>query len=253
MGLGCPLVSVIMPSFNTGHWIEQAISSVCAQTFDNWELLIVDDCSTDDSLEKILTWTHKDSRITVVRSEQKQGPVDARNRALAIAQGRFVAFCDSDDVWLPEKLERQLEMMATNKQGICCTAYHRINEEGATIGGPIIPPSLIGIERLLLTNDIGMSTSLIDMGICGPIQLPNIPRRQDYALWVTLVSRGHFVVGIPEPLVSYRVRRNSLSSNKCLGAYYHWRVLRDFASLSVVKALPKFICYVWAAFKKRTS
>ena len=104
MGLGKPLVSVIMPSFNTGRWIEQAISSVCAQTFDDWELLIVDDCSTDDSLEKIYKWTNKDSRITLVRGEQKLGPVNARNCALAIARGRFVAFCDSDDIWMPEKL-----------------------------------------------------------------------------------------------------------------------------------------------------
>ena len=251
MGLGKPLVSVIMPSFNTGRWIEQAISSVCAQTFDDWELLIVDDCSTDDSLEKIYKWTNKDSRITLVRGGQKLGPVNARNCALATARGRFVAFCDSDDIWTPEKLERQLGVMESLKQAICCTAYNRINEEGYTIGAPIVPPSLIGIERLLLTNDVGMSTSLIDTEICGSIRLPSIARRQDYALWITLASKGYAAVGVPEPLVSYRVRRNSLSSNKCIGAYYHWRVLREFAKLTPWEAGWKFVWYTWFALTKR--
>lgn len=248
---GSPTVSVIMPCFNSALWVEEAIRSIHVQSFEDWELLVVDDGSSDDSYQRILMLCSGDSRIIAARLDQHQGAVSARNYGLSMARGRYLAFCDSDDLWLPDKLTTQLKAMQSSKHAICCTAYFKVSEEGVCSRAPFIPPEHIDYSRLLQTNDIGMSTAMIDTHITGPIQLPDIARRQDYALWVKLMAQGHTALGLSEPLAHYRVRNGSLSSNKVIAAYYHWRVLREVADLPLKRALPCFFSYIKAGARKK--
>lgn len=243
-------VSIIMPSYNAGNLIEKAIESILLQTIENWSLFVVDDASTDESVLEVSEMI-TDSRIQFLRLVDKSGAVIARNRGLELAQSRYIAFCDSDDIWMPDKLEKQLQAIQGSGHGICCTAYTRIDEEGREFGGVVKPPAVTDYSRLLRSNCIGMSTALIDTHICGEIRLPNIARRQDYALWLQLARQGHTALGLQEPLVQYRVHSGSLSSNKLKAAYYHWKVLRDLEKIPLPQALKCFSQYCLDATKKR--
>lgn len=248
--LTSPIVSVIMPCFNSAPWVEEAIRSIQAQSFEDWELLVVDDGSSDDSYQRISMLSSGDTRIIAAQLGQRRGAVAARNHGLSMARGRYLAFCDSDDLWLPKKLELQLNEMLSHGAVISCTAYQKIRADGAPFGRLIQPPKHIDRLTLLRSNCIGMSTAMIDGAACGKFLLPDISRRQDYALWLSLAAKGFTAIGVSEALVQYRVRSNSLSRNKLLASYYHWRVLRDIAGLSGGWAMFYFGTYMVAGIRK---
>lgn len=244
-------VVVVMPVFNSDRFVVDSINSILKQTVLDLTLYVVDDASTDRSFHLINYLIKSDKRIRAIRLERKSGAVIARNSALELAASRYIAFCDSDDIWMPDKLEKQLRAIKGSGHGICCTAYTRIDEEGREFGGVVEPPAVIDYSRLLRSNCIGMSTALIDTHICGEIRLPNIARRQDYALWLQLTRQGHTALGLSEPLVQYRVHSGSLSSNKFKAAYYHWKVLRNLEKVPLPQALRYFSQYLFDATKKR--
>ena len=245
------MISIILPLHNSESFIALTISGILAQTHIDWELFLVDDGSTDASYDLARQYSAFDDRIQLIRLDRNFGAVIARNRALEVCSGRYIAFCDSDDIWMPDKLEKQLQAIQSSSHGICCTAYERIDGDGRKLGNLVVPPAVTDYNRLLRSNCIGMSTALIDTQVCGDVRLPDIKRRQDYALWLQLTRRGHTALGLEEPLVQYRVHPSSLSSNKLKSAYYHWKVLRDLEKLSLPSTMRYFARYCYDASRKR--
>lgn len=246
------LVSIIMPLYNTAAFLAQSIQSIQGQTWPDWELIVIDDASTDHSAEVVASIALTDPRVRLIRSNENWGPAETRNRGLALAQGQFVAFCDSDDLWLPEKLDRQMTNMAKSGVAICCTSYARMRQDGRLNGQVVVPPSSVSYQELLRSNVIGMSSALVDRAQCGKeLQFPALPRGQDYALWLRLLANGMRCQGLSDVLVHYRLRQHSVSSAKLRAAWSHWRVLRDVASLAVWPALVAFAYYGWKGLLSR--
>lgn len=245
------LVSIITPSYNSSNFIEETINSVLNQTYENWEMIIVDDCSTDNSVEIINEYLEKDNRIKLLVNEKNKGAAETRNEALKIAKGRFIAFLDSDDLWNCNKLEKQIQFMIENKYPISFTAYNLIDEKGRSIGHNIRTVKEINYRGYLKNTIIGMSTSIIDMSLVKLFQFKNIRTRQDTYLWITLLKRGHKAYGLSTILATYRVRRDSISANKLKAAKRVWFLYYNLEHLGFFKSLYYFLCYIFNALKKR--
>jgi len=243
------LVSIITPSYNSEKFISQTIESVLSQTYKNWEMIIVDDCSTDKSREIIEEYTRKDNRIKLIKLDKNRGPAIARNRAIEEAKGRYIAFLDADDLWLPNKLEKQINFMKENNLEFTYSGYMLIDEENNVLG-EFIPPKEVTYYSILKTNPIGCLTAIYDTKKLGKIYMPNIIKRQDYGLWLKILKKIKSTKGICETLAVYRIRRNSVSSNKLEAAKYQWKIYREVEQLNLVKSIYYFIHYAYYGFKK---
>lgn len=244
------LVSIIMPSYNAQSFITEAIQSVQSQTYQGWELLITDDCSTDSTCEIVESIAAQDSRITLLRLQKNSGAAVARNNSLSKAKGRYIAFLDSDDLWLPNKLERQLAFMQENKAGFCFTSYHTISDKGTPIN-TIHVPSTLTYQQYLRNTIIGCLTVIFDRDVVGDIRMPLLRKRQDMATWLNILRQGHIAYGLDEPLSNYRIVKNSISHNKFKAAKVVWEVYRDIEKLSVARSIWCFMGYAYNAVKKR--
>lgn len=244
------LVSIITPSYNSLDTIERTIESVIAQTYTNWEMIIVDDCSIDDSRELIQSWCERDRRIQLVARGWNAGPAVTRNRGISVAKGRYIAFLDADDTWFPHKLETQIAFMQQNGVAFSFSSYQRTNEAGDKLG-VIAAPESITYDQLLDCCKIGCLTACYDREQLGTVYMPNIAKRQDFGLWLRLLSLTPKAYGIQETLADYRVARNSVSSNKLVAAKYQWRVYREVEKLSLMKSLKHFTCYAVAGVANR--
>lgn len=231
------LVSVITPSYNCARFIGATIESVRAQTYPNWELIIVDDCSTDHSREVIEQYTGKDSRIRLFVLERNSGAAMARTKAMQLAQGRYMAFLDSDDLWLPDKLERQLEFMNNHHHAFSCTAYKQIDENGNSLNRIIHTKRKVDYNRLLLDCPVGNSTVMYDVAVMGKFEVPDIRKRNDDALWLKMLKREKYIWGMPDVLMQYRIRPGSISINKLSLIKYHWYLYREVEHLSVLRSV----------------
>jgi teichuronic acid biosynthesis glycosyltransferase TuaG len=205
------LVSVIIPSYNSDRYIEGAIQSVLNQTYQNWELIIVDDCSTDNSIERIEKIVSGNPKIRLIKLKSNMGSAQARNAGLEVASGRFIAFLDSDDIWRFVKLEKQVVFMLEKKTPISFTSYELIDENGMRKNHIIhAVKRLTQIDYLKNTN-IGFSTSMIDTEIVGNnFRMRDIRTRQDASLWITLLGKGFVAQGMGDVLVKYRVHSKKL-------------------------------------------
>lgn len=241
------LVSVITPTFNCGAYILETIRSVQAQTFDNWEMIIVDDCSTDDTKEIVGQACEKDPRIKYVRLKTNSGAAVARTEAMKLAKGNYMAFLDSDDLWKPEKLEKQLAFMEENRYPFTATAYEKIDESGRKLNKIVNVIDRTSYNRLLLDCPIGNSTVMYDVDKMGKFEVPNIKKRNDDALWLKMLKQEKYIYGLHEVLMEYRVRSNSISSNKLSLVKYHWKLYREIEHLSVLRSA--FHIVVWGALK----
>ena len=230
-------VSIITPSYNCGSYISDTIESVLAQTHTNWEMVIVDDCSTDDTCEVVAEYAAADSRIIYHKLEQNSGAAVARTKAMELADGDFMAFLDSDDLWTPEKLELQLKFMRDNGYSMTATAYRKINENGDDMMKTITPPLTTDYNRLLLDCPVGNSTIMYSVRNMGKFSVPNILKRNDDALWLKMLKTEKYIYGMPDVMMSYRVRSNSISSNRLALVKYHWILYRDIERLSVVRSV----------------
>jgi len=235
-------VSIMTPSHNCSGFISETIHSVLSQTFTNWEMVIVDDCSTDNSVEVIQSFVEQDSRIKLIQLSENSGAAVARNTAIEAAQGRYIAFLDSDDLWVPEKLEKQLAFMKEKNCPFSFSAYEKINEVSELMG-QVGVPSRVTYHTLLKTCVIGCLTSIYDTSYFGKVDMPLIRKRQDFGLWLKLLKRVDFACGINEPLAQYRVHENSISANKVSVAVYTWRLYRDVERLNLFKASYYFAHY----------
>jgi teichuronic acid biosynthesis glycosyltransferase TuaG len=230
-----PLVSIITPSWNVERLIGETIASVQAQTFDDWELLIADDCSTDNTASVIESHSAKDPRVKLIRQPRNGGPALARQAAIEQAQGRFIAFLDSDDLWLPAKLERQLAFAREHRAALSFTAFRRINEDGSVTGRLITVPASLTYDQLLKNTAIATLTALVDRDIAGTIVMKN-EGYDDFCLWLSILKPGHVAYGLNEDLARYRVRGVSVSSRPMRSAGWVWHVYRGVERLSLVKS-----------------
>lgn len=243
------LISIITPSYNSEKFISKTIESVLSQTYTNWEMIIVDDCSPDNSNEIIEEYCKKDSRVKLIKLEKNSGPARARNTAIKEAKGRYIAFLDADDLWLPDKLEKQIKFMNENNLSFTYSAYKLIDEEDNDLG-VFIPREELTYEDILKTNDIGCLTAIYDTEKLGKVYMPNILKRQDYGLWLKILKEIKETKGIVEPLAIYRIRKNSVSSNKLKAAIYQWKIYREVEQLNLIKSLYYFTHYIWNGIKK---
>lgn len=245
------LVSIIMPAYNASKFIESVIDSILSQTFLNWELLITDDCSLDNTFDILSEYSSKDERIKIFRLKNNSGAAVARNNSLYNAKGRFIAFCDCDDVWISEKLTKQVDFMKKNNFPISFTAYGVYSEDLLKENYDIRTPVSIDYYGYLKNTIIGMSTSMIDRNIVKSFKFYNIRTRQDTYLWISLLKRGYIAYGLNEKLVKYRVRNNSISANKFKAAKRVWFLYYELEKLGFLKSLYYFCCYAKNALKKR--
>ena len=245
-----PLVSVITPAYNAAGVIEETMGSVLKQSYTNWEMLIVDDCSTDETRNIVREYERADNRIRLIELKENSGAAVARNAALEQASGSFAAFLDSDDQWLPNKLERQIAWMKKYGAAFTFTQYYVIDSDGRNLGlGDVIPPQ-VSYRDLLKQNMIGCLTVVVDLTQTGPLRMVDIRTRQDYVLWLELCRRGFTAYGLSEPLAVYRRRNVSISSDKKKMARQNWKVYREVERLNLLKSSYYFMHYALNKWKK---
>ena len=230
------LVSIITPLYNSGRYIASTIESVFAQTYSNWEMLITDDCSTDGGPSIVERYASADPRIRLLRLESNGGPGVARNNSLKAARGRYIAMLDSDDRWLPDKLEKQLAFMKSHGYGIVYSSYLLCSDDNDNVNGIIICPSRIGYGRILIDDSIGFLTMLYDRTLTGDMMMPELRKRQDWGLKILLMQNCPDAYGIKEPLAIYRKRKNSVSRNKLSLIKYNRAIYMQVLGYSKMKS-----------------
>lgn len=246
-----PSVSIIMPSYNCKEYISYSIESVREQTYTDWELLIVDDHSTDGTVDLLKEWEKADGRIRIFYQTVNEGTAVARNIALAHARGRYIAFLDSDDRWKKDKLEAQLAYMMDNKYAFTFTAYEWIDQKGEYLNKYIRAPKRVDYQTMLKNTIVGCLTVLIDRDQVGDFRMPNIRTRQDLATWLMILKRGFRAFGLNEILAEYRVGNESISKNKWKAAKNNWHVYRQIEQLNFLQSSWYFSHYAYNAIRKR--
>ncbi|MBQ6083271.1 MAG: glycosyltransferase family 2 protein [Bacteroidales bacterium] len=240
-----------MPCYNAERYIAQSIESVLAQTYDNWELLITDDASTDKSVEIISKYSKNDERINVLVPDEHQGISRTRNMSISRARGRFVAFLDSDDIWYPEKLEKQIKFMLENDIAFTYSSYEVIDAQGNSKSRIVKDAGVMSYKKYLKNTIICCGTVVIDREKTGHFATPIIDTSEDMSLWLSIMRRGFAAYPVPGPLHKYRITPGSASSNKIKASADVWRVYRKLEKLSLFKSSANFICYAFNAVKKR--
>lgn len=243
-----PVVSVITPAYNSSRFIRDTMASVQNQTFPHWEHIIIDDCSTDQTREMVTGMD--DPRIRLITLTQNSGAAVARNTGLQQAKGRYVAFLDSDDLWLPNKLETQLQFMEKHDVAFSFSKYKVAQEDGRDTGIIVHVPEKIDYRSLLKNTVIGCLTVMLDTHKLGVPQMPNIRTRQDTALWLSILKKGHLAYGIQEELSVYRKVNGSISSNKVKAARQTWKLYREIEQLNLPYSLWCFMHYAWNGVRK---
>lgn len=243
------LVSIVTPSFNSSKFINKAIESVLSQTYQNWEMLITDDCSSDDSCMIIERYVEKDDRIKLFRLNENSGAGVARNNSISKAKGQFIAFLDSDDVWMPEKLEKQIAFMKNRNCALSCTSYMTINEYDEVIG-MVLAPNLHTFFENKCDDKVGFSTAIYDCERLGKRFMPTIRKRQDWALVMSIMKDCKVAYGMKQPLGYYRKGQDSLSKNKISLVKYNIAAYQKVLGWSYIKAfiflwLVYIPCNVW--------
>lgn len=241
------LVSIITPTYNCAKFIAKTIDSVKAQTYKNWEMIIVDDRSQDNTREIVEEYVKDDPRIQYHLLEVNSGAAVARTTAMKLAKGSYMAFLDSDDIWTPDKLERQIQWMEENGVAFSCTAYEQIDENDNLLNKTIKTIKKTNYDRLLLDCPVGNSTVVYNVEKMGKFEVPNIRKRNDDALWLQMLKKEKYIWGMPDVLMKYRVRQNSISSNKLAVIKYHWILYRKIEHLNIFRSA-FHICY-WCVIK----
>lgn len=248
------LVSIIVPVYNADKYIEMTVSTVLAQTYDNWELLLVDDGSTDKSGEIIARLAKEDEtgRVKVLLPKEHGTAAGARNYGLKHAVGRYIAFLDADDLWSEDKLEKQMKFMKEKRAGFVFSGYEFADANGRGLGKIVKVPDTLGYRQALKNTTIFTSTVLIDTQVVDKelVRMPEI-KSEDTATWYQILRNGHLAYGLNENLVKYRRVANSLSSNKVEAVRRIWNLYRKAEKLSLIYSAYNFVFWAIRAVLRR--
>lgn len=215
-----------MPAYNSGKFIAEAINSVISQTYQNWELLVIDDGSLDNTYKVISEFEKKDSRIKPLKNDRNMGVSATRNRGIELASGEWIAFLDSDDMWNPKKLEKQLEVAKKEAAEFIFTGSSYINEQGEYFKGLFEVPEKVTYKKLRNQNVISCSSVLVKKKYFKNIKMEKDDMHEDYAVWLRILKLGIIAYGVNQPLITYRLSRNSKSGNKLKTVKMTYRVFR---------------------------
>lgn len=230
------IVSIITPVYNSEKYLKDTIESVIMQDYENWELIIIDDSSTDNSRAIVKSYMLKDERIHLILLSENSGVANARNVGMKASRGRYIAFLDSDDLWYPDKLSQQVTFMKTHNYYFTYSNYDLINDQGNKLNKEIKAPLHLDYKDLLRGNPIGCLTVMIDCENIKSIEMPTI-RHEDYATWLNIVKNGVEAFGINKSLALYRKANNSLSSNKFKAIKWTWNIYRKNQQLNLLNSL----------------
>ena len=246
-------VSIITATYNSEKWILETYQSIVQQSYENWEWLITDDCSSDRTIKILSDLAEKDSRINYFINLKNSGAAVARNKSISNASGEFLAFIDSDDVWLPNKLQKQIKFMGSNIN-FSFTSYELIDEIGNKLGKSV-DNSQVGsfsyTDMLRKKATLGCSTVMLRVDSFRDLNMPLIRTGQDYALWLKLLKTGQRAFVLNETLTLYRILPDSISRNKVKKAKRQWQIYREIERLSLIQSSICFCFYAYrAVFRK---
>jgi teichuronic acid biosynthesis glycosyltransferase TuaG len=231
------LISIITPSFNSEKFIVETIQSVQNQTYQNWEMIIVDDCSTDRTVSIIEQFVKNDDRIHLFQLDKNSGAGIARETALSNAKGDYIAFLDADDLWKPLKLEKQLQFLKEHKAHFTFSFYECIDEKGNALNRIVEAPRNLTYHQLFFCNYVGNLTGIYEVNYFGKIAISATRKRQDWMVWLTILKKIKKAKPVPESLAFYRIRDNSLSASKIDLLKHNFAVYRNFHGFSYVSSL----------------
>ena len=245
------LVSIITPMYNSEKFIDLTIQSVQSQTYQNWEMIIVDDASTDRSIEIVKKIMSNEPRLQLKQLADNLGPAHTRNNGIKLAKGRFLAFLDSDDLWHKDKLEKQIKFMISNEYAFTFTGYEKIDESGDSIGIVLPYKNRVSYHDLLKSNHIGCLTVMLDMKLLGDKKyMPDIIKRQDHGLWLNVLKGVKSAYCLDEILGEYRIRQGSLSINKLNNVKYQWKLYRSIEKMNILQSLYYMAFYSYYGLRK---
>ncbi len=228
------LVSIVTPSYNSSKHLSECINSVINQTYTNWEMIIVDDCSSDDSFQIAKEFSQTDSRIKTLQNNENKGSAISRNRAIKEAKGKYIAFLDSDDSWKPGKLEKQISYMETTGALFTYGDYLVVDKNTGEVVKSIDIPDQLSYKDLLRSCPIGCLTAAFNREVLGKVYMPNIRQGQDWGLWLALTRDGTKAYKYPGREAFYRVGENSLSANKFQKGINMYRIYKEEEKLGVL-------------------
>jgi teichuronic acid biosynthesis glycosyltransferase TuaG len=244
------LVSIITPTYNSEKFITETIQSVQNQTYKNWEMLIVDDCSSDKTVAIIQQFMEDDHRIHLIRLNKNSGASKARNKAINEVKGDFMTFLDADDIWFPDFIENSIATIQETGIPFVFSSYRRSNEKLEFVYSDFIVPQKVTYTDILKTNSISCLTAFIDVKKLGVKLMPDIRKRQDMGLWLKYLKEIPFAYGIQEPKAIYRIRENSLSRDKKKLLKYQWQFYRDVEKLSIFESMYYMVQWMVRGFLK---
>ncbi|GJQ57442.1 MAG: glycosyltransferase family 2 protein [Candidatus Scalindua sp. AMX11] len=242
--------SIITPVHNSEKFLKETLDSILCQTYTNWESIIINDNSNDNSLTIIEKYTKMDNRFKLINRVENGGAAVARNIGIQTAKGRFIAFLDSDDVWMSNKLEEQIKFMKMNSVEFCYSNYFHMTENGQ-LQGSINVPKEVDYNQLLDGCIIGCLTAIYDTKRIGKVFMPELRKRQDYGLWLAITKQGVVAKGIQTPLAKHRKRKASLSSQKLNTMLYTWKLYREIEGLSIASTSKHITKHLLGAAYKR--
>jgi glycosyltransferase involved in cell wall biosynthesis len=245
------LISIITPLYNSNDFVGNTIKSVLSQTYQNWEMIIINDASADGSVKIVESFATEDERIKLIKPDSNKGPAVARNRGIKEASGRYIAFLDSDDLWYEEKLNKQLNFMKRNHYAFTYTGFEKINEEGKVIGAIFPYKEEVCYYDLLKSNHIGCLTAMVDLKMLGcKMYMPDIKKRQDQGLWLEILKEIDKAYCLYEILGQYRIREGSISVNKIDNLKYQWKLYRNIEKINIVKSFYYMTFYAFYGMRK---
>ena len=251
MSSSSPVVSIIVPCYNSGRFIRATLEAVRAQTFTDWECIVIDDASGDDSAAIVAAMAAEDPRIVPVRLEKNLGAAGARNAGLERVRGDYIAFLDSDDYWVPEKLKCQVAHARETGAAMVHSSYRFVDESGQFLPGGVKASDRVDLRSYMRNTEIGMSTSLVDLAKVGEFTFKNIRLCQDTDLWLTLLGRGHLSRGMEEVFVHYRIREGQISGSKIGMAKQVFRLYLGIEQVAFPGRIFYFFCYAANGVLKR--